>query len=220
MKRAGWIRAVALLSGVILAGRAEARDVDVPRAGRLGIGLLINPIVQGDLKLDAARTAKAKALVATIQERRNELYLKLEGLAGEARTAKIQEQSAILDEEAGKALAELLDASQLARLDQLVLQQRGASAWQDPAIARSLELTPEQAEKLAKVLDQERIRLREAPSNTRGDRWATTKKIHAIREETVAQAVALLTPEQAATWKKMTGEALDLNPAPTPRVGH
>ena len=42
------------------------------------------------------------------------------------------------------------------------------------------------------------VRRREAQSNTRGDRRATTQKVEAIRKETDAQAVALLTPDQDA----------------------
>ena len=219
MNRAGWIRAVALISGLILSGRVEAQAVNGVRAGWGGVDLLAHPIVRDELKLDATQLEKAKALASARRGRQKELLAKLEGLAGEERAKKAQEVNAILAEEEGKALAELLNPGQLARFGQVDLQQRGASAWLDPKVARSLDLTAEQSEKLAQVLNRSMIRRREAQSNTRGDRRATLEKVQAIRKETDAQAVALLTPEQAATWNAMTGEPLDLNPAPVPRAG-
>jgi Spy/CpxP family protein refolding chaperone len=210
MKRAVWMTALAWLSMVLPPAEAGARDDGAFQAGMVGVALLQDPIVQKELKLDEAQTAQAKALATKMRDRQNELFLKLEGLGGEVRTGKIHENSALLKEEATRALAEQLKPEQFARLGQIVLQQGGASTWLEPVIARSLEVTPEQSEKVKKILDREMILRREAQGNTRGNRRATTEKIQAIRKDTDAQAVELLTEPQKAAWKTLTGEPIDL----------
>jgi hypothetical protein len=219
MNRAGSIRAVVLLSSLILGGRTVAEDSPTPRAGMLGVGLLVHPIVQSELKLDGDQVAKVRPLASKLQARQNELFLKREGLSGEDRTKQIQEGNATLDEEANRAFAGLLRPEQLARFGQIALQKHGASSWLDPAVARSLDVKPEQAETLRKILDRAMIRRREAQSNTRGNRRASLEKLHVIEKETDAEAVALLTPEQASTWKSMIGEPLDLDHVPDARAG-
>jgi len=176
---------------------------------RPGIGaiyLLLNPGAQADLKLDSEQVARASALAPRLQIRQNQLFLKLEGLVGDERTRKKSELSAVLDGEAGEAYADLLRPEQLERFTQIDLQRRGASAWLEPRLAQSLELTSEQSAKLVKILNQAMVRRREAQSNTRGNRRATTEKIEAIRVDTDAQAVALLTSSQVEIWKKLIGE--------------
>ncbi len=116
-------------------------------------------------------------------------------------------------EEENRAIEGLVGPERLARFRQIDLQQRGATALTDPVVARSLTLSPDQAEAIQPILNRSVLRLREAAASSRGDRRAAFDKIEAIRRETDAAAVALLNEEQKKAWQEMIGEPLDLNPA-------
>jgi hypothetical protein len=195
-----------------LAGRVEAQvRGGMGGGGWGGVDLLLHPIVQKELKLDEAQVEKARALALEIRERQKEQFAKLEGLEHEERVKKSQEFASALAEEGLKALGGLLKPEQLARFRQVDLQQRGASALTDPTVIRSLRLRPDQSARLQAILDHSVLRMREAPSLSRGDRQATFDRILAIRHETNAAAVGLLDDPQKEAWKRMLGEPLELN---------
>ena len=122
-----------------------------------------------------------------------------------------QEIAISLSAETSRALGAMLNTEQLARFRQIDIQQRGASALTDPPIAEALRLTAEQSEKLKPILDQSILKLREALSNTRGDRRASYEKVQAVRKETDEKAIALLNGNQKEAWKKLIGEPLNLD---------
>ena len=208
MIRAGWL-AVLALGLVATPATAQTRGGLVGGWG--GVELLLNPAVQRELKLDADQVAKARAVVVEMRDRQKGLFASLEGLEGEERTRKSQELASAHVEEGLKALGAFLGPEQLARYRQVDLQQRGAVALTDPQVVRALRISPEQVERIKPILNNSVLLLREAATNTRGNRRLTTEKIQAIRKETDARAVALLDDDQRAAWNSMIGEAFDIN---------
>src|SRR5689334_5650820 len=117
-----------------LAGPAMAQ-------GRGGFGgggpvaLLGNPGVQKELKLDSAQVEKATALATETREKMMGLRSQLEGLEGQELMTKRQELARPINEEAIKSASAFLKPEQIKRLHQIELQQRGANALSDPAVA-------------------------------------------------------------------------------------
>ena len=96
------------------------------------------------------------------------------------------------------------------------LQQRGANALNDPAIARKLSITDEQAAKVKTILADSRTEANELFSDAGDDRQAAMQKVQALRKETNTKVMALMTEDQKKTWKEMTGEPFEVVYQPRP----
>lgn len=107
-------------------------------------------------------------------------------------------------EEQQKKVAKILNKKQNARLEEIRIQLMGAAgAITDEAIAKKLEVTEEQNEKLAAA----RQKMRDAFSSLdRSDREAMTK----LRDDYNAAVTKMLTKEQTAKLEKMKGKPFDL----------
>ena len=211
MNRASGLTILGLAFLAAASDVAEAQMRGGVSGGWGGVVLLVHPQVQEELKLDQSQLDKTRDLVDEMREKQKTMFAQLEGLAGEERSKKAREIAASQAEEGIKALGLLLRPEQFARFRQVDLQQRGASAFTDPKVAGELELTPDQSEKLGSVVDRSVLRLREAPSKTRGDRRAAMELVRTIRKETDAEAVALLTDAQKEAWKRLIGGPLELS---------
>jgi hypothetical protein len=96
-------------------------------------------------------------------------------------------------------IVEILNPDQADRLDEIVLQKRGANALEDPDVADELGLTAEQREQLASLQNEAHFPFQpRGPGRMRG-RFGTLDE----RYEEV------LTPTQQQKWKEMTGEPFD-----------
>ncbi len=184
--------------------------------GMAGPGLISNPSVQKELKLDDAQKEKATAFAEEMREKQREMASQTEGLDGEERMKKMQELGRAGNAEGMKALAAFLKPEQTRRFEQIVLQQRGADALTDPAVAKKLSVTDEQAEKVKALMGEQRHLMMEARDETIGDREMMMQKGLVIRKETNAKAMALMTDAQKGLWKAMTGEPFEMTYAPRP----
>src|SRR5207253_3257272 len=102
-----------------------------------------------------------------------------------------------------KALTEVLRAEQQQRVQQLLLQQRGTAALTDATVSQMLKLTAAQAEQLT-ALQGELRRVTRAAVYNRIDTGKDGRE----------RVLKVLTPEQQAKWKELTGEPFQGLPVP------
>ncbi|HXT61050.1 MAG TPA: hypothetical protein VN699_20595 [Pirellulales bacterium] len=175
-----------------------------PEAMRLG--LLSVPKVQEDLKLDADQKSKIQAIAEQNQSDRQSAFAGLQDATQEERQKKMaefQEKSKARGEEAAK----LLTKEQLERLDQISLQAQGVRALADEKVAKSLELTGEQKEKLQGIGAEVGAKMREI-----GFGEGTQEKRAELQKELTDKSMAVLSDGQRSQFAKMQGEKIDLPP--------
>jgi len=175
--------------------------------GRGGGGamLLANPGVQKELKLDKEQTDKVEKFSADMRE-------KMQGfqdLSQEERQTKMQE----MQKDGTKIAGEILKPEQKKRFDQISLQARGLQAFNDPEVQGKLKITDEQKAKIKTLADDTQAQRRDIMQDAGGDRQAAMKKMTDLTKEATKKAMDLLTTEQKATWKEMTGEPFELQMA-------
>ncbi len=196
---------------VALAGPAMAQGRGGFGGGMGGpIALLGNPGVQKELKLDEGQVEKATALAAEVRTKMTSMRDDLQGLEGQGLMTKRAELLKPSNEDAMKKAKEFLKEGQLARLEQVELQQRGANALNDPAIAKKLAITEEQATKVKSMMTDMQSEAREIQQSAGDDRQAAMQKIQALRKETNTKVMSLMTDDQKQTWKEMTGEPFEV----------
>jgi hypothetical protein len=175
-----------------------------PEAMRLG--LLSVPKVQEDLKLDADQKSKIQAVAEQMQSDRQSAFAGLQDATEEERQkkfAEFQEKSKARGEEVAKLLAK----EQLERLDQIGLQALGVRAFADEKVAKSLELTDEQKEKLQGINAEVGAKMREL-----GFGGEHQEKRAELQKELTDKSMAVLSEGQRSQFAKMQGEKLDLPP--------
>jgi hypothetical protein len=181
------------------------------------VGLLANPGVQKELKLDASQTEKATALATETREKMMGLRDQLQGLQGQEAQAKRQELMKPINEGAMKSAHAFLKPEQIKRLHEISLQQQGANALTDSAVAKKLGITDEQAAKVKTILADSQSEMRDLFQSAGDDRQAAMAKVQTLRKETNAKVMALMTADQKKTWKEMTGEPFEVTFQPRPQ---
>jgi Spy/CpxP family protein refolding chaperone len=179
--------------------------------------------VQKELGLTEDQIAKLKTLG---DEARAEMQQGVGGFEGlrdlpaEERRAKMTEFMAKQAEAARKVaekykpkVAEVLDAKQVERLDQIALQAAGVQALSDPAVAKTLKLSKDQQDKLASINKDFAEKQRESFAGGAGgggdiqDRFAKMREMSAARDKDLE---AVLTSDQKDQFAAMKGKAFDV----------
>lgn len=174
--------------------------------------LLTQEQVQKELKLSKDQLNKLQKLIAKPQELPKPIAKP--GVA--AKSDDLRSKEAIKARE--KAVSDILMPEQLRRLKEISLQLRGGQAFNDPEVAEALKLTSEQKEKV-KTIHEEAIKSMEslfrpafnfqASGNFQEMQKqfaAMAKKFEDVRKSIDEQLMNLLTDEQKATWRQLTGE--------------
>jgi Spy/CpxP family protein refolding chaperone len=198
MRKLGTLAAV-LAALAVAAGPARAQRQFGGGLGNDTLSLAAQQSVREDLKLTEEQGKKVEQLA---QARRGS-FRDLRNLSREERQKNHEEQTRA-DE---KALAGILDAGQLKRLKQIALQQQGARALADPAVADALKLTDKQRGKARAIRED----LARGTGNGfrrggAGNREEARKKAEEARKAADEKLMNLLTAEQKAKWKELTGE--------------
>jgi acyl-CoA reductase-like NAD-dependent aldehyde dehydrogenase len=208
MKR-WYVLAAALAVMGLAASAASAQGQQRQRQpGGFGGGFGANPLsyaadqksVQEELKMTEDQIKKAKDL----QEKSRGNRQDFQGLSREEIQKKMAERRAEND----KALAGILSADQMKRLNQIVLQQRGGDALNDPKIQDELKLTDDQKEKIKAIGEDFRKTMAEMRQNNQGgggDFQAAMQKMQEMRKANNDKLMKLLTADQGKTWKELTG---------------
>ena len=125
-----------------------------------------------------------------------------------------------------QTLAELLTLQQRTRLKQIELQQHGPSAFADPEVIASLGLSLEQRQEIRQLQeDAERFvrtsfRSEHQPRDLPRDEWERAKaQVKQALSKTWQKMLDVLTEEQTARWKELTGEKFAGRLPPPPRGG-
>lgn len=176
---------------------------DRPRPGR-GFGPGVNnamllgmPEVQQELGLDDSHKRDVSEWAIRAQQSLRDVangfdFQELQSLPQEERDKRLGDLRAKSDEvlkAADASLAKMLDVKQLERLNQLRLQREGVQALGRDDVARSLKLT-----------EQQQRDLRDLPPTFP---FAPPD----VRKQADADALAVLSDEQRATWDRMQGKA-------------
>jgi Spy/CpxP family protein refolding chaperone len=159
-----------------------------------GLMLLGQKSVQDELKLTDDQVAKIKA--AGEKQR--------EALGGGLSREEAQQKRQELAKENEKLVADLLKPDQAKRLKQISLQVQGARALANPDIAKQLNITEDQKRQIQEIQQEAGQQLQGLFQG--GDREAAQKKMAEVRKSTNEKVMKLMTADQQAKWKEMTGE--------------
>jgi Spy/CpxP family protein refolding chaperone len=190
----------ALAAAALFAGPVPAAN----HHGGRGAGLLLNPNVQQELKLDKTQVDQVTAALKKVHEDYKDDIAKLHD-----RNLPQDQRAALADKVAHasrKAVKGILRPEQAQRFAQIRLQVAGVDAFVSPKAEKALKLTEsqkQQVQALAADLHKERHALFQGGPTDRAEAF---KKMRALREEKMSAAVALLTPEQKTVWKDLIGE--------------
>jgi eukaryotic-like serine/threonine-protein kinase len=125
---------------------------------------------------------------------------------------RMDKQKEILKSAAGqevKAISEALTPPQYKRFRQILLQADGPSAFGRDEVLAALKLTPDQVDKIARIVFKMQNAQLDSPAGGRGSGGSNpgAKKRDLAREFT-KEAVDLLTDDQKAKWKELIGEPI------------
>jgi len=108
-------------------------------------------------------------------------------------------------------LAEILLPQQIKRLNEIFVQQNGASALQDEEIAKELGISDAQKAKLAEVRQaNQEATFAQMRDLSQLDDNARRAKFEEIRKTNDAKLVAVLTPDQQKKFEEMKGKPFDM----------
>jgi len=105
-----------------------------------------------------------------------------------------------------KALAEVLDAKQLARLKQMYLQTRGNGVYLEADIKAALKITDAQATKIKTAMDDQAKAQQEMLQSGDFD----FEKMQELQKTTKDKVQGTLTEAQKTKWTKMIGEPFEM----------
>lgn len=185
-----------------------------------------NAAVQKDAGISEEQAAKLKTLN---EESGTAIRESMSGFGGlrdlpeDERAAKIKEMNTKRAEITAKfksKMADILDAKQVERVDQITLQAAGNAAYTDAAVVKSLKLTQDQQDKIAdlnKSYGEKRRELFPAPGGGGGnnaggggdfqERIAKSRELEKIHGEDLA---GVLTADQKTQFGKMKGKEFDV----------
>jgi hypothetical protein len=141
-----------------------------------------------------------------VQQLYRDQYSKLGTLSDAERAARVQELNRQFTAEWNKNAADIFNAEQRLRYEQLNRQYGGFSTLMDPDVQRRLSLTPEQLKNLNDNMawDMQQIRAARAAVAADAAKGATaTADYWRARQERFDR---LLTPEQMKEWRSLTGD--------------
>jgi len=106
----------------------------------------------------------------------------------------------------------LTDAQQRDRFNQLYLQYQGYGAFNDPRIQQSLNLTPQQRQRLNELNTEWNIQMGRLDGEFRTGDNGVSNRMRNLREQFNQRFNAILNDEQRQTWQGMAGEPFDFPP--------
>jgi len=210
---------VVLSLGVLAVSTSTASAQGFGRGfgGGGGAMLLSNKGVQQELKLNAEQQKKVDALASVLREKMTGLREKIQDIPQEDRTpAKMAEIMKPINDELKKSLGEIVTPAQLTRFNQISLQARNLQAFTDPEIVGKLKLTDDQKSKIQDIAQGAQDQRREIFQSLQDDREAGMKKLSELNKNLMGKATALLSADQKAAWKDMTGEPYEVKFEPPP----
>jgi hypothetical protein len=191
-----WKCALVCAIPALWAPPARSADRPVPEGATVELLLLRQKSVQQDLKIPADVAKK----ITDFTHKQHEAVLEARKLGEEERRQKF----ALLEKENNQFLTETLSEGQRKRLDQITLQLTALHQLLRPRIAKALNLTPEQHEKIKDLQREARKDVEDIlHSKNRDERH---DKMAKHREEIRKKIEVVLTDDQKAKLKERLGE--------------
>jgi hypothetical protein len=106
----------------------------------------------------------------------------------------------------------LTDAAQRQRYEQIQRQYQGFGAFNDPAVADQLKLTPAQRDQLNQHQRDWYAQMNKLGSTYQTDRQQTTGQYTRLQAQNANRINSVLTPEQQAMWGRMIGNPYSFTP--------
>jgi Spy/CpxP family protein refolding chaperone len=198
MRRLGvWVGPALVLAVGASPGLGQGRfgaDRPAGSSGPQAFRLLTQKPVQEELKLTDDQVKKTRELTRRM---RDQLVRAVE----DGERAKVFE----IIRKTEPDLYALLTPEQGKRLKEICLQERETRAFEDPAVARELKITDGQKKQLAALQEEAKKKVQKLYEGEAADRQEVRKKRGELHAQTQQKILAILTPEQQARWKAMTG---------------
>jgi hypothetical protein len=156
--------------------------------------------------------------------------VQLDSLSGQQKVGKAQEVREAGDkliESSRQEVSTILNADQLNRLKQILLQVNGAEALQDKEVAKQVGVTPEESAKIQKLQAQTNAMLRSSlsgmpsnggPAQNQMMLGANIRTADKINNQAQEQYLGALTPDQKQKLDKLRGAPFTLERSDV--VGH
>jgi len=211
---------LALACGLVIlaAAPAQAQQGRGFGGGMFGGGamLLSNKGVQKEIKATDEQAGKLDSLAEELRGKQREAFQGNQGLSPEERREKMQEFQKTLQADINKGLGEILKPEQVKRFHQIQTQTAGAGAFTTSRVAEALKLTDDQKSKVREINQETFQAMGNLRQEFQNDREGAMKKMAELRKTATEKAVELLTDEQKATWKELTGEPYEVKFEPRP----
>jgi hypothetical protein len=219
----GSVSKILLAAGiaVLLAGPSLAQG---PRGGNPLGRMLDNKDLQKELKLTEDQVTKAKGAADDVFKKHADDFKDIDFRSPEGRE-KMGTMMREVGKETLKAMDSVLNADQMKRFRQIMLQQsinmQGPAVFNDPEVQKDLKLTDEQKDKIKTInsdLGEDRAELfKEAQSDPAKGREAF-QKMPGLNKEAMDKANKVLTTSQKKTLEELKGEPFEIKfERPPPR---
>jgi Spy/CpxP family protein refolding chaperone len=179
-----------------------------------GLDHFKNKSLQKELLLTSEQSAALQRLKSEMEAQRNIDLQGLKGAAGPLTDRDFMKLAASLlakeRSRIGDKLKTILSEAQLARLRQLSLQLRGSNAFFQQSVAKSLNLTDEQRNRIREIQDRS---LKEWSSKSAGEAerstGATSDDVDRFSKDLLDRVLEVLTDEQRRKFDEMLGAKAD-----------
>ncbi len=180
--------------------------------------LLSEHLVQADLALDNAQRRQIESIARDFDQRRFDSLHNFNQLSLSERRSRFLGLARSNDQ----SMRATLTPAQLQRLAQITLQIQGPRAFSRPEVIARLRLTDAQREKIRQIEMEAFASMWDSPhAEHRGPPPGNLREM--VLQPAMEKALLVLTPEQLAKWKSLSGKpfqgAADLPPPGRPPHG-
>ena len=223
-------RGLVLACLVAVAGSAAAQPPGGRQGGRGGAGgfggggplaLFRSKTVQDELKFTDDQKDKLRDAVPKLQDATREKFQGLFGGGGRPDPAKMAEVQAEISTMTYKEIGAIVTPEQLKRLKQIDIQVAGIRAYQMPMVADELKYTDDQKAKMTEIGGDVQKDTRDLGQEYEvrfpGQRPADAdkaaeydKKLAKITKDAADKIDAVLTADQKAKFKELSGPTIDV----------
>jgi hypothetical protein len=151
-----------------------------------------------------------------VRELYREQYSKLGTFSDPERLARIEQLNRQFSTEWNKNAADIFNADQRTRYQQLQQQYGGFSTLMDPDVQRRLTLTPEQVKSLGDNVSWDTLQLNEVKKAAAADAAKARQQYQDYWKQRQERFDRLLTAEQMKAWREMTGDPFSFTGAIPP----
>lgn len=174
--------------------------------------LIRQEVVRNELKLKEKQIEQIQKICDALDEP----LFSLRDVPAHSKDPAVLERAIQIEKEL-KELPEIITATQLRRLKQLVWQYKGHMALLWPSVRAKLKITPSQVQQMRGILIKSRQRLNalEQQMQNAPDSSSFNQKAQQIGEESIQQILQVLSQKQFNQWQSMVGHLFDFSQLPT-----